>query len=265
MARGFWTGLGHGAALSGATLVLLSLIWPLPAPIDPPVPATLAPAADAPRPAQPAVTAEPPLPQAPAEVPVATLAPPDEPEAADPVLADTAPGDAAAPSAEALGLPVGSEFGRGGDVAPRLPAPLAAARPRLEQSDAPAVSAPAAEPAPVAVTSEDVRPEAALAEPAPQRPAEGEASPSFARPASPGAPLVGTAPGMAALSGPDRLPGVFPGAEPPPLQAPTAVQPAPEEAPPPPFAAMPSPRLPAPGLDLSLPPDLSDLLVLERN
>lgn len=269
MARGFWTGMGHGTVLSGAVLVLMSLLWPLPAPVETPAAAIPAPEAFS-RDAAPAAA---------------------EPSEVAPVAALGGTGDARQaprPDAGAIDLPVGSEFGRGGDVVPRLPEPLSAPQARLDMTDAPAVSAPAAEPAPVTVTGDDARPQAVLTEPAPQSPAEGEATPRFARPdftRLPGsdARQSGAAPGMAALAVPDLLPGAVPPADQPAgptvdslaggspevsaaPQAPASevVRAAPARTPPT-VVVTPAPRLPSPALDLSLPPDLSDLRGLGRN
>lgn len=209
MARGFWTGLVQGGLLGIAALAVLSLAAPAPHIAPDPAPAPMA----APRP-----EAEP-QPQP---------APPPEP--------------AAAPRAGTVDLPVGSEFGRGGDVAPMVPAPLPTGRP--VQPEAPAVVAPTAEPAPVAVTAADPRPQPAGEHDGPVQdaPAVGEDAPDLDRPAALAVPTAPIMPGRAMADAPDAAPVV-----------PTDRD------------AVPTPGLPAPALDLSLPPDLSDLQGLSRD
>lgn len=256
MARGFWTGLLHGGVLSVGTLLLLSLMVPLPG-IEGPetVPAAVG---DAP-----------------------------EPEVAEPVAGDVpAGGGDVAPAAAALDLPVGSEFARGGDVAPNLPEPLAAPAARLDQSEAPAVTAPAAEPAPVTVTGDARRPETADQDgPGLAQPDAGESAPVLDRPEAMPAPDLQQAPQMVGQGGQDSAPGRpdVPVAEEPVQVAPVEVEteteepteesmvelraePEPEPAPAPiPAEQAPAPVLPAPAPDLSLPPDLTDLRSMERN
>lgn len=166
-----------------------------------------------------------------------TLPVPSPPPAARP--ADT-------PQASSVDLPVGSEFGRGGDLAPRLPAPLATERPG--QAEAPAVVAPTSEPAPVAVTAADPRPQPAGEQDGPVQdvPLAGEGAPDLDRPADLPQATVPAAPERAMADVPDAAP-VMP-----------TDQPA-EEVP------IPTPGLPAPALDLSLPPDLSDLQGMARD
>lgn len=178
MARGFWTGAVHGAALGAAGLALVSLLAPMPRPGD------------------------------------------------------------AAPDADAVGLPVGSEFGRGGDVAPRLPADVSET---VRQSEPMAVRAPVAEPAPVRTPADNARPEAPAGSDGPVQTspdATGEA-PALDLPAAPQAtPTESAAPRPDMAAAPDSLPASPEGAG--------NVVPDP-------------PALPQPSLDLSLPPDLSDL------
>ncbi|MTD98819.1 hypothetical protein GIY56_00790 [Paracoccus sp. YIM 132242] len=203
MARGFWTGLLHGGVVSIAAVAALSLAAPVPRP-------------------EPAPVAQP----APRVAPV-------EPKPAAPV-----PQAGDAPQAGAVDLPVGSEFGRGGDMAPHLPAPLATERP--DQPEAPAVMAPTSEPAPVAVTAADPRPQLAGERDGPVQgaPDAGEDAPQLDRPAALTLPTALAAPGRTVTDAPDAAP-VVPQAEP--------------------AQASPAPGLPAPAPDLSLPPDLSDL------
>lgn len=205
MARGFWTGLLHGGVISIAAVAVLSLAAPLPRPE-----------------AEPAVE---PTPQA---VPVE---PRPAPQAGD------------APQAGSVDLPLGSEFGRGGDAAPRLPAPLTAERP--VPAEAPAVMAPASEPAPVAVTAAEPRPQPAGEQDGPVQaaPDTGEDAPQLDRPAVLAQPSLPAAPDRAmAADAPDAAPAM-------PLDLPGRATPGPA----------------VPTLDLSLPPDLSDLQGLPRD
>ncbi|TJZ82276.1 hypothetical protein [Paracoccus hibiscisoli] len=142
-----------------------------------------------------------------------------------------------------VGLPVGSEFGRGGDLTPRLPAPNAAG-PRIDTRPA-AVPAPEGEPAPVAVTGDTARPETLADDRIPaqdQPPAVDDA---------PGLTLPQAAP-RTQLSVPQPMAG--------PVQDDT-----PRIAPDSAAAPDDRPAMPSPALDLSLPPDLTDLRRLERN
>lgn len=207
MAHGFWTGLLHGGVLGIVALTALSLATPLPQPQPQPQPVSQP--VSAPQPA--------------ASRPVASR-----------------PGDA--PQAGEVDLPVGSEFGRGGDIAPRLPASLADGRPM--QPEAPAVMAPASEPAPVAVTIPDPRPQPLGGQDGPVQtaPAAGEDAPDLDRPAVLAQPVAPAAPDRAMADAPDAAPAM-------PLDLP----------------GNPAPGLPAPVLDLSLPPDLSDLQGLSRD
>lgn len=269
MARGFWTGVVHGGLLSAAALAGLSLLAPAPWRNQ------TAPAPEAQSEAAPAIAATP----EPAVTPPADQAvPPDQSSSAETMPAETSD----APLAAAVDLPVGSEFGRGGDVAPRLPAPLAVPASRMDQTEAPAVSAPAAEPAPVAITGPVERPEARMPggnlTPTPMP--EGEAAPDFARPSVLDAPSLVTAPDMAGASDPDQIPEARPVAADQPGIAP---EPAPEIGPETDSAAAPEPatQVPAAGSapvpvtatparpssapDLSTPPDLSELRGLNRS
>lgn len=353
MARGFWTGLGHGAVLSAAGLALLSLLLPLPSAVD-----ETSTQVEETAPLVDTDTNEVPLSDATADEveqdpdQQATPSAPDS-VAADPAMAaagsqtasdtsdaavgggDQANDDQAAqtqPDAAAVDLPVGSEFGRGGDVTPRLPDPLTPPGGRMDLSDAPAVSAPAAEPAPVAITDTGERPDTldAASDPGQSAPEAGGDAPDLARPGALEAPSVAKAPSFGQADRPDTAPSPAAPAEAPedtdgatsvdaddaPVDTrpgdatPTAdaddpvessqvsaetvgetdtpddsSDPAPAAADPAPPAvtveqnlveapetevAEPSdpaiaPGLPAPALDLSLPPDLSDLRLLERD
>lgn len=212
MARGFWTGLLHGGVAGIAALAAFSLAAPLPQ-------------------QEPEAATKP----APVEVQPAPAPQPDAPQPSAPRTSD-------APQAGTVDLPVGSEFGRGGDAAPRLPAPLAVERP--VQPEPPAVMAPSSEPAPVAVTAADPRPRPADDGDGPVQtaPAAAEDAPQLDRPAVLSQPVALTAPDRAMADAPDAAPAM-------PLDLPGS----------------PAPDLPAPALDLSLPPDLSDLQGLSRD
>ena len=159
----------------------------------------------------------------------------------------TAPGDET-PSGR-MDLPVGSEFGRAGDLAPRAPAPI---RPTdSDRATEPmAVTAPVAEPAPRPVTHDNARPDALAGDriPAPSQPAPVDAAPELQLPGvAADAPMSRSLPGLAFDTPQDSLPNL--------AAIPDATEAQPE----------PAPAMPAPGLDLSLPPDLTDLRKMERN
>nr|WP_111297920.1 hypothetical protein [Paracoccus saliphilus] len=169
-----------------------------------------------------------------------------EPAAVDLPEPEAVPADPA-PQPDAIDLPVGSEFGRGADQAPVLPDPGAALQ---RDSRAPAaVPPPRTEPAPAARTRDNIRPEAAANDqmPVQSSPSAGEDAPDVDMPAQPVAqprsqPLA--VPMMAVEAPRDDLP---------PITWTQDANPAP------------APALPAPALDLSLPPDLTDLRRMERN
>ncbi|MDQ1899277.1 hypothetical protein RAH32_02310 [Paracoccus sp. WLY502] len=223
MARGFWTGLLHGGVVGIAALAVLSLAAPVPQP----EPAT-------PQPAE-LQSAEP------QQVEPQPIEPqPAEPQPPEPRRSEPQPDDA--PQAGEVDLPVGSEFGRGGDAAPRLPAPLVSERPAL--SETPAVIAPPSEPAPPAVTEAEPRPQPTGEQDGPVQaaPDAGENAPQLERPALLAQPSLPAVPGRAMADAPDAAPAM-------PLDLPGAA----------------APDLPAPTLDLSLPPDLTDLQGLSRD
>lgn len=235
MQRGFWTGVVHGGLLGAAFLLLASLLLPVGAPLV-----------------------------VPGAVPGESPSESGNGDIAMPAVPDR-------PAAAAVELPVGSEFARGGDIAPVLPAPLASRSERPSQSEAPAVVAPAAEPAPIALSEPVGRPEAPAADGglSPATLPGAEESPAIRRPEQIAPPSVAALPGFAAQSAPDRA-AVTPSSVTPPTDAapnPPAIAaiPAPVVAPPQPLPPAAAPLMPAPALDLSLPPDLSDLRLLERN
>jgi len=229
MARGFLTGVVHGGLLGVVVLAALSLALPQPEPHGAP--------------------AAPPIPQdapVPDPAPSAGSKPAVQPTpAAPPLVPDPSAGTG--PAAGALDLPVGSEFARGADVAPILPL-AAPASPRPRMSGPVVVSTPLVEPAPSPNTADNTRPEAAAPDrmPAQAMPSAGEAAPALELPA-PAVPdarhLPTQAPQMAADAVQDSLPVRIS-----------------DDAP-----AADVPTLLAPSLDLSLPPDLTDLRRLERN
>lgn len=119
MAAKFGTGFLHGTLVMAVLLAGLSLAVPQP---------------DRLLPAEP--------------VPEPVAEPEVAPEPAAPVIAELPP--QAEPLAAEVDLPVGSEFARGTEVAPELPAP--SAPPVATMTDAPAVMAPAGEPLPAPAT-----------------------------------------------------------------------------------------------------------------
>lgn len=170
------------------------------------------------------------------------------------------------PAASAIDLPAGSEFGRGGDLPPQSPRPLATPADRLDQTEAPAVAPPEAEPAPLAVSDPVSRPHADDGIGADQGPAQpaiatGEAQADFDRPAATVAPAMPDGPSAPRAADRDVLPGTYPVAAP--VTSATPIAPLP--ASPLPVAPGQTPGLPRPALDLSTPPDLSDLKELDRN
>lgn len=241
MAGGFFRGMIHGAAAAAVLIVAGSLVLPLPETAPETAPEV--------GPETAPETAPEVTPEALFDTrPVA----PDTPE----TLSEETP--SAGPALGDLDLPVGSEFGRSGDLPPRLPAPVSgtAALP----APAPAIAPPASETAPVAATGGTEPPETA---PDPEAPSRGQPlpsadSPALDLPAAEGAPPPDRpAAPQSSLRAPRDEPPV----------APTPADPAPDpaaaaEAPREPVAI---PRLHAPALDLSLPPDLSDLRRLERD
>lgn len=285
MARGFWTGLLHGAVISAIGLGALSLLAPLPKEIgiagsedrvagDPPESVPEAETArDDPEPLASDAGAG----TAPREMETgtdntaATGATTEsvteesvtEEGTAEPATAE----DESQPQATAIDLPVGSDFGRGGDASPQLPAPLASSP--SERSEPSAVSAPASEPAPVAVTGAELPPEAVVpgSELSQSETPETEEGLGFGLPSSQSAPDAPEAPGKVRASGQDSLPASAPAET-------IAAQP-PEEELRPANSSDASvaeseqettvPDLPSPALDLSTPPDLSDLRALQRD
>lgn len=165
------------------------------------------------------------------------------------------------PAASDIDLPAGSEFGRAGDLPPQSPQPLIAPAGRLDQTEAPAVTPPEAEPAPLAVNDPVARPHAddgIGADQGPTQPAvaQGEARADFTRPSASLAPAAQDGPAAPSFAAPDVLPDTYPVASPAAEPEPTDVLP---------IAPSQTPGLSRPALDLSTPPDLSDLKELDRN
>lgn len=174
------------------------------------------------------------------------LAPLPQPQDASPMVAT--PDEGATPSGR-MDLPVGSEFGRAGDVAPRAPTPIRAGESQ-RQSEPVAVTAPVAEPAPRPVTDDNARPDTLAGDsmPAQSQPAPFDAAPGLQLPGGAAdAPMTRSLPGLAPDAPQDSLPQL--------ADSPDAQDAQPD----------PAPEMPAPGLDLSLPPDLTDLRKMERN
>ncbi|MFC0202317.1 hypothetical protein [Paracoccus rhizosphaerae] len=304
MARGFLAGMVHGGLLGATALAVLSLLAPLPqtAADAPPEQTAPLPEADADNPAeQPATLPQPdtdallapppadidvpaeesaPLPRAdadnPAEQPAtlsqpgidALLAPPpadtevpsaplrqdeadgstqpDAPPRAPDVapFVDGVPADPAPALTKPLDLPAGSEFGRGGDLPPVLPEQGGAAERAVPAGPLTAPAQEAAAFPPV----QPARPETQADGRGPLQPDAGEGTPALTLPAPPTADMPRTTPATLAQPEADAERDALP-------------QIAPEAAGSPDTA----PRLPSPALDLSLPPDLTDLRRLERN
>ncbi len=141
-----------------------------------------------------------------------------------------------------VGMPIGSEFGRGGDVTPTLPAPSAAS---LRDAATPA-AVPAVQDEPVPVTNDTMRPSLPPTDRLPAQPVPDMAGDA------PGLTLRGDVPVTVTDPAPqpviratqDGLPRIAPSDDAPLDRAPV---------------------MPAPALDLSLPPDLTDLRRMEQN
>lgn len=265
MAHGFWKGLLHGAVISVAGLAGLSLLTPVsddaaqdgtsvPEQREP-VPIQAEPADE-----QPAAPEERPTDADGEQIEISVpeeVAPPAASEPAD--SGNTSQG----PEAATMDLPVGSEFGRGGDVVPHMPAPMESDT-QSRHTDAPAVSAPTAEPAPVAITDPGAQPatgapDAKLTET--QEP-QSEDAPEPDLSVSLEAPDVMKAPQMIGSAEPDEAPaiGAANAGEGDEVDAPALPEVVPVEKGESQDVADP-PALPSPVIDLSTPPDLSDLRV----
>lgn len=232
MTSGFWKGLLHGGLISVGALAVLSLVSPMPQQVDRAESSGESAEAVTPEPVENSSPTDQDVADAPAEVdaeeetvPVEDVAagaeatppaaveapPPADPEPLAEVAPDAAEQPVEAPVASAVDLPVGSEFGRGGDHLPNLPTPLDAPQASMGQTEAPGVIAPAAEPAPVTIAVNDARPEAADGAPSALATDDAEEAPEFAQPDVFAAPSAPAAPELAApeLSGaaqPDSAP-----------------------------------------------------------
>lgn len=225
MARGFAAGLVHGALICGAGLAVLSLIAPQPqrqvetAALQVPDAPPLLP--DVPAPTVPEVVQQ---------------AAPSADTAADTAAAAPLPADTS-PATQTLSLPAGAEFARGSDVAPQIPAPMAAVA--LRPGALPAVVAPRDETAPAAADT-SAQPEArgdapaapVMQSPVPDRVDLPQIAGDAALPVSP--------PGQVMTPGLDRLPDAMPLAD----QAPAPQQ-----------AASVAPDISVPEPVFALPPD----------
>lgn len=234
MPRGFWTGLSHGAGFGVVALAGLSLLTPLPRQADEAAPPPDAALTDAPPAGDEGETAgETPADggagteggaEAVTEAGAGTEATAEEPAetaetgagvvAMPPVPRRDSEGregrEGDSPHTAELGLPVGSEFGRGGDMTPTLPEPLLAPSTGVKQTEAPVAPAPAAETAPDAETDPDLRPEAtapgALLMPPQDDMADADLLPTSDPPAGFAPPPVVELPRMAGVGEPDSLP-----------------------------------------------------------
>lgn len=268
MAGGFIRGLVHGTAVSLVALAGLSLMAPGPARSPDRASADGDAASSVPGTDQPAKAV-----MEPGPIAVETGAAPAAP------VEDDRDGRREAPGA-VLDVPVGSEFGRAGDLPPRIPASVSGGGPAPEAPRP--VPQPRSEPAPVAATGARDRPEAAADAAAPAQPGMalqdgglGVSLPSPAPQDGPGSRDLAPS----ALPGPseDRAPQLQS------VMPPTVTTPGPNVPAAAPAAAPATgvtgealsdeggrggvaiPRLHAPAIDLSLPPDLGDLRRLERN
>lgn len=315
MARGFWKGLLHGAGISAIGLAALSLLTPLPEQGETPSRQGESSAVGASEPVESAPSAVA-APEEKAKMPESSESDTESGEGAisggvtdaegDAVASETldesgsaadtsdagaepAPSDKdARPQASAIDLPVGSEFGRGGDGLPALPTPLTA-NSQSGQMEPPAVSAPAAEPAPVGTTAANLPPQAEMlgSDLSKTEAPEAEEDPAVQTPSTQTAPAPIELPGKVPASDQDSLPATSSGGA---IPAQTTAESATatgdadvtgpaeqggEDADSAATLSDPSaaqgdqgseaPALPSPSLDLSTPPDLSDLRSLKRD
>ncbi|MBK4215934.1 hypothetical protein JJJ17_08365 [Paracoccus caeni] len=286
MARGFLKGLVHGVALSGAALTVVSLAVP-PSRQDRPTEEQVT-AAEAPPVTEAQEQSQPDIEVGVGDAPVvvmsetaeqAVAAPETEMAASSPVVAPVSPQTAAVsePLASAVDLPVGSEFGRGGDVLPVMPEPLTLPDAARRQAEPQAVWAPVTELAPTAVSAEGARPSAPEKDAEQRQKAEAEVASQIDRPtatatlrsdppAADAPNAVRDVPGLGRVGGPDLLPNksmvLLRAVESQPVA--TMIDAVAEAESGSVGAAGRSalpgtPRLPSPMPDLSLPPDLSEL------
>ncbi|MDB6181415.1 hypothetical protein [Paracoccus fistulariae] len=222
MTRGFWKGLLHGGLLSAAALAVLSLLSPLPSRDELAV-------------------------GTPADVPVPEVSPPDDsadaapaPEMVEPVTTEVSPVVTGAPSAvappetrdesviSAVDMPVGSEFGRGGDLPPLMPQPLEQPQGAQGQSEAPGVVAPSEETAPVTEAVNDARPKAGEGAPAGLVTETAEAAPEVDLPSALQMPAALSSPQALGATERDSAPDMSALSEPRDIAALDAVEPQPE-------------------------------------
>lgn len=266
MAYGFCKGLLHGAVISVVGLAGLSLLAPVPEEGKTVTPEAVMPADE---PVIPNEAAEKQSDMAQDDVEAIVSAPNEisQNEISAPVQDQPTDSNETpqGPQAATVDLPVGSEFGRGGDVVPHMPAPMVSDT-QSRQTDAPAVSAPVEEPAPVAITDPGTQPATDLPDTSltgTQEPQQIEDMPKTDLPIVLEVPRVMEAPEMIGGAEPDHVPTVVPtvaGEGEQIIPKEVIVTPVEREEP---DSSSVSPSLPNPGLDLSMPPDLSDLRVLE--
>lgn len=226
MTRGFWKGLLHGGLLSAVALAVLSLLSPLPSRDELAV-------------------------GTPADAPVPEVSPPDESadaapasEMVEPVVTEVSPVVTGAPPAvappetrdnsviSAVDMPVGSEFGRSGDLPPLMPQPLEQPHGAQGQSEAPGVIAPSEETAPVTEAVNDARPEAGEGAPAGLVTETAEAAPEVDLPSALQMPAALSSPQALGATERDSAPDMSALSEPRDIAALDAVEPQPEpEAP----------------------------------
>lgn len=252
MAGGFGKGLLHGAVVSVIGLGALSLLAPL---------------SDVDREIEPDATAETQntesMPDADARAPDSEETPSSNSDEAAPStdagIGQTDPAkarsDDTGPQSTSIELPAGSEFGRGSDTAPQAPADLS----RLNREDHPstlAATTPADDSVPVRELPSDMQPESVV----PTQPdmPEAEEMPGFDLPATQPAPNAGDRPGLADQQGPESPPAAVALTASDPQNEDTELQTETTER------QSTAPALPAPSLNLSTPPDLSELRALER-
>lgn len=266
MAGGFWKGLLHGAVVGVVGLGGLSLLNPV-------TREDKAPQVDAGGKAEPTESTPAPAQQ--------------QPETEAGAMHDSKTGDQGKgagradisdndddngkPQAMTVELPAGSEFGRGSDTTPRRPAALPTHAPVVRPSPL-AATAPADEAVSARELPAELRPDSGM--PAQSELPESETMPEFDLPGAQPVPTGGEAPALVGLEAPDSLPATaIPQLAEPQIteqkqlsgqeQDSDAVEQdaGGQEA----AQASPTPVLPAPSLDLSMPPDLSELRALERD
>lgn len=257
MARSFWTGLLHGTVVGAFGLTALSLLAPLSEGTVEPQPMTNG--SD--------LHPDPPSGEVPQPQSMSGNDATPDPSPTQPVAKGiTEEPERNAPQAAAIDLPEGSDFGRGHEVAPVLPAQIESLS-RQGLSEPPAVAVPTAEPEPITATGADMRPDIVMPKDdfdhSVLSPSEGEEAPDINLPEPRITPQTGAAPGMSEAASQDRLPVLVPedtgeGARAEPSENGRESQSFGDGS------ADSAPDMPAPGPDLSIPPDLSELRSMQR-